>query len=96
MVPEGRFWEQAATGEAVELGRVRVWDPPRQLVFDFYIGTDAAHPTEVTITFIPEGPCTRVTVDHGPLPVSLELFQRRAPAYDRSWEALLASLSAAP
>ncbi len=92
MLPEGRFWEEAATGEQVDLGRVRLWEPPVRVVLDFYVGTDVAHPTEVTVTFTPEGSRTRVKVDHGPLPASTDLYERRAPAYEKSWDALLSAL----
>jgi uncharacterized protein YndB with AHSA1/START domain len=95
MVPAGRFWERAGDGREVELGRVRVWEAPCRLVLDFYVGTDADHPTEVTVTFAGEGDRTRVLVRHGPLPVSEALFAGRAPAYERSWALLLDALSRA-
>ena len=96
MVPEGRFWERARDGHEVELGRVRRWEPPRCLVLDFYVGTDAAHPTEVTVTFAGEAEgTTRVVVRHGPGPESAALFAQRAPSYERSWTMLLDALGRA-
>jgi uncharacterized protein YndB with AHSA1/START domain len=95
MVPEGRFWERAGDGRVVELGRVRVWEAPARLVLDFFVGTDADHPTEVTVTFTAEEGRTRVVVRHGPLPESEALFHARAPAYERSWALLLDSLARA-
>lgn len=91
--PAGRFWERAADGHEVELGRVREWEPPRRLVLDFYPGTDAQHPTDVTITFVAEGDGTRVTVEHRPTPVSDELWKQRAPRFEQSWEAVLGALA---
>jgi uncharacterized protein YndB with AHSA1/START domain len=93
MVPEGRFWEQAHDGRQVELGRVRHWEPPIRLVLDFFVGTDADHPTEVTVTFADEAGRTRVLVRHGPKPESEALFRQRAPTYDRSWALLLDALA---
>jgi hypothetical protein len=89
----GRFWERAADGREVELGRVRVWEPPRRLVLDFYPGTDAAHPTEVVVTFAAEGAGTRVTVDHGPTPASAERWRQGAPRFERSWNEVLEALA---
>ncbi len=93
--PSGRFWERGSDGREVELGWVRVWEPPRRLVLDFFVGTDAQHPTEVTVTFTGEEEGTRVTVEHRPTPISAELWRRRSPAFDRSWELVLAALAAA-
>lgn len=93
MLESGRFWERASDGQEVELGRVRRWRRPHELVLDFYVGTDAAHPTEVTITFVPEGEGTRITVVHRPLPESVEPWTQRAPAFERSWTLLLESLA---
>ena len=93
MVAEGRFWERSREGHEVELGRVRVWEAPQRLVLDFFVGTDAEHPTEVTVSFAGEEGGTRVLVRHGPKPESAELFAKRAPAYERSWGLLLPSLA---
>jgi uncharacterized protein YndB with AHSA1/START domain len=95
MVRGGRFWERGRDGHEVELGRVRVWEAPSRLILDFYVGTDAAHPTEVTVTFSGEGDRTRVVVRHGPLPESEGVFGTRAPAYERSWATLLDALAKA-
>jgi len=35
----GPFFEEAADGTTVPLGRVRAWEPPARLVLDFYPGT---------------------------------------------------------
>ena len=91
----GRFWERARDGHEVELGRVRVWNPPHGLVLDFYVGTDAAHPTEVEVRFIPEGEGTRVAVTHRPTALSKDMWERRAPRFERSWDVVLAALAAA-
>lgn len=94
LLASGRFWERAGDGREVELGRVREWDPPRRLALDFYVGTDAAHPTAVVVTFVAEGEGTRVTVDHGPTPATGQLWQQRAPRFEQSWALLLEALAA--
>jgi uncharacterized protein YndB with AHSA1/START domain len=95
MLASGRFYEEGAGGRVVELGRVRVWEPPARLVLDWYPGTDAEHPTEVEVRFEPEGDATRVVVIHRPTAASADLFGTRAPRYDASWDLVLAALARA-
>jgi hypothetical protein len=95
MLEDGRFWERAANGEEVELGRVIVWEPASRLVLDFYPGTDDRRPTEVVITFSAEDGGTRVVVEHSPKPESAELWLTAAPRFERSWTLVLAALHAA-
>lgn len=87
----GRFSERSGDHE-VQLGKVRVWDPPQRLLLDWYPGTDVDHPTEVEIRFTAEGEGTRVTVEHRPLPVSAPLWKDRAPRYEKSWDSVFAAL----
>jgi hypothetical protein len=95
MLASGRFWERSVAGHEVELGRVRVWEPAARLVLDFYPGTDAAHPTEVIVTFLAEAAGTRVTVVHRATPLSAELWHSRAPRFVASWDDVLAALTSA-
>lgn len=89
----GRFFERARDGREVELGRVREWRRPESLRLDFYPGTDAEHPTDVTITFEPEGDGTRVTVRHHPTDASRDMWDSRAGRYVASWTLVLASFA---
>jgi hypothetical protein len=93
MVASGRFWERDSQGHEVELGRVRVWQPPDRVVLDWYPGTDADHPTEVVVSFAREGATTRITVEHRPLPASADLWSGRAPRYVASWNLVLDALA---
>jgi hypothetical protein len=95
MLADGRFWERAANGDEVELGRVTVWEPARRLVLDFYPGTDERHPTEVVITFSAQDTGTRVDVEHSPTPESADLWLTAAPRFERSWTLVLAALQEA-
>jgi uncharacterized protein YndB with AHSA1/START domain len=89
----GRFWVRAGDGSENELGRVLVWEPPQRLALDFYIGTSAAQPTAVEVTFSEENGGTRVTVRHRPKPESESVWNQRAPLYEKSWSAVLGCLA---
>jgi uncharacterized protein YndB with AHSA1/START domain len=94
MLESGRFYERARDGREVELGRVRVWDPPHRLVLDWYPGTDRDRPTEVTVGFAAEGDKTRITIDHAP-GLSGELWKQRNAKFDQSWTLVLAAFEKA-
>jgi hypothetical protein len=95
MLETGRFFERAEDGTEVELGRVRVWEPPHRLLLDFYPGTDAEHPSEVQVTFSADGGETLVTVQHRPTAASEALWKLRAVRFEASWDLLLPALAAA-
>jgi len=89
----GRFWVRDSDGREVDLGRVLKWDPPHRLAMDFYVGTNAAQPTAVEVTFTPEAEGTRVAVHHRAKPESEDLWSQRAPVFERSWQAVLEALA---
>jgi uncharacterized protein YndB with AHSA1/START domain len=64
----GRVFESYtvnAVERVVEIGRIRVWDPPRRLLFDWRAANFApAERTEVEVLFEPTASGTRVTVTH--------------------------------
>ncbi len=91
----GRFYERASDGTELELGRVRLWESPHRVVLDFFVGTDAGHPTEVDIRFEAAAEGTRVSVSHRSSESSAELWDKRAPIFGRSWDAVLSALRAA-
>jgi uncharacterized protein YndB with AHSA1/START domain len=57
----GRLYEVTAAG-AQEWGSVLAWEPPDRLLLDWQIGE--ARGTEVEVRFSPEGPGTRVELEH--------------------------------
>ena len=58
-------WSDARGEQRFELGRVIVWQPPRQLAFTWRNATFAPlEQTEVEVTFAPAGESTLVTVRH--------------------------------
>ncbi len=90
----GRFFERASDGTEVELGLVRVFEPARRLVLDWYPGTGPARATRVEVRFEAVAEGTRVTVTHDAGSAGAELFAQNAPAYARSWESVLAAAAA--
>lgn len=90
--PTGRFFERARDGREAELGAVRLFEPPKRLLLDWYPGTGPQQPTLVEVLFEPEGEATRVTVLHGPGALSSDVYPTRATAYDRSWTLVLDAL----
>ena len=57
----GRLYEVTDEGEQ-DWGAVLAWEPPTRLLLDWQIGS--AKGTEVEVTFAPEGPGTRVVLEH--------------------------------
>lgn len=63
--PEGRLVERLSDGSEFEIGRVRVWRPPTELVFGWRQESfEPGQETEVRVGFEPVGEETRVTVEH--------------------------------
>ncbi|HEX4213416.1 MAG TPA: SRPBCC domain-containing protein [Candidatus Dormibacteraeota bacterium] len=63
--PEGRLVERLSDGRVFEIGRIRVWQPPTELVFGWR--QESFRPdqkTEVRVGFEAVGEETRVTVEH--------------------------------
>ena len=71
-----------AEGEQ-DWGSVLAWEPPHRLLLDWQIGE--ARGTEVEVTFAPEGPGSRVVLEH-------RGFADADPRgrYDSGWDAVLA------
>ena len=95
LLASGRFYERGRDGVEVELGRVRCWEPPHRIVFDFFIATGPEKPTEVEITFVAAGEGVQVNLTHRPNPESAGLWEGAAPKYDASWQVVLAAFGAA-
>jgi uncharacterized protein YndB with AHSA1/START domain len=99
--PPERLVEIGIDGERFEIGPVRVWDPPRRLVFGWRQARfDEDQSTEVSVTFDAVESGTRVTVEHfgwDTIPqehaarhgIPLGVFQQREAEW---WQVLLRSL----
>jgi uncharacterized protein YndB with AHSA1/START domain len=58
---DGRVYEVTEKGEQ-DWARVREWEPGRRFLLEWLIGE--ANGTEVEVTFEPEGPGSRVVLEH--------------------------------
>ncbi|MGE0310809.1 MAG: SRPBCC domain-containing protein [Lautropia sp.] len=94
MEATGRFYERASDGTEVELGIVRHFELGRRLMLDWYPGTGPQAPTRVEITFEPVDGGTKVIVHHDRGAADENTFGRNAPAYERSWDLVLAAAAA--
>jgi uncharacterized protein YndB with AHSA1/START domain len=77
----GRVYEVTDAGEQ-DWARVREWDPPHRFLIDWLIGGGG---TEVEVTFEPEGPGSRVVLEHR----GFEDVEKHGN-YDSGWDAVLA------
>jgi uncharacterized protein YndB with AHSA1/START domain len=78
---DGRVYEVADGGER-DWARVSEWDPPHRFLLEWLIGDPG---TEVEVTFAPEGPGSRVVLEH-------RGFARpeQRSNYDEGWDVVLA------
>ena len=84
----GRWFERDAAGVECDWGRVRVWEPPKQLILSWHLqadwkfNPDPSRASEVAFEFIAEGPeATRVEFEH-----------RHIERHGEGWEALRAAV----
>ena len=85
----GRLYERAPDGTESEFGSVLMYDPPRRLIYHWFLGASAKQPTVVTINFesVPDG--TRIQVEHRPGEVGVDDWNRTKDGYARAWEEVL-------
>jgi hypothetical protein len=61
----GRIFERTSAGTENEWGEITHWDPPRRLVYKWFIATERASATDVEIRFTELGRSrTRVEIEH--------------------------------
>ncbi len=70
-------------------GRITAWEPPHRLVLEWLIVKCGGLPgTEIEVRFTPEGPGTRVELEHRGWERAIDSSGRGN--YDRGWDVVLA------
>jgi uncharacterized protein YndB with AHSA1/START domain len=85
----GRVYEVMEGGREATWGWVTRWNPPHRVGLGWQTNPQAPGPTELTVTFSPEGAGARVEVDHR----GWEIYGDAAPAaheeYEIGWQTTL-------
>lgn len=86
----GRLFERSDDGSERTWGEVLAYESPRRLAFSWHPNPDAPAPTEVEITFTPEGNGTRVDLEHrGWERLGPEGGPRAREEYHSGWDPVL-------
>jgi uncharacterized protein YndB with AHSA1/START domain len=86
----GEMYEVAEGGEREHWARVTTWDPPRRLVLAWRVNPATPAPTEIEITFTPEGDGTRVELEHRNWEQAGEAGAKMRDGYESGWDIVLA------
>lgn len=84
----GRFYERYTDGQEFVIGRVVAYDPPRRVAFTWQ-GPDMEQPTEVEVTFHPEGERTRVDLVHSGWDRVGTRIKHGTADFSRGWEQVI-------
>jgi uncharacterized protein YndB with AHSA1/START domain len=90
----GEMYELAEGGKREHCGRVTAWEPPRRLVLAWHVNPEWAGPSEIEVTFSPEGEGTRVVLEHRNWEAAGEGAQEMRDNYEGGWEIVLAGFGA--
>ena len=80
----GEIYEVAESGEHGHWATVLEWEPPSRLVLAWEVSPSVIG-TEVEVRFLPEGPRTRVELEHRGWEQVAERVSTRRGEYDTGW-----------
>jgi uncharacterized protein YndB with AHSA1/START domain len=86
----GEMYEIAESGEREHWARVTAWEPPKRLVLAWQVNPETAAPTEIEVTFTPEGDGTRVELEHRNWEQAGESAAGMRDNYENGWDIVLA------
>jgi uncharacterized protein YndB with AHSA1/START domain len=86
----GELYEVTASGERAHWARVLEWDPPKRLVLAWKVNPETDRPTEIEVTFTPEGAGTRVDLEHRNWEEAGAAGARMRDNYQSGWDEVLA------
>jgi len=85
--PGGRIYERMTSGEEAHWADVVVWEPPTRLVLEWKVNPDVA-PTEIEVSFTPEGDGTRVDLEHRGFEALGKDAEESHKSYSQGWPAV--------
>jgi uncharacterized protein YndB with AHSA1/START domain len=85
----GEVYEVGSGGEKGHWATVAVWEPPSRLVLAWNILERETAPTEVEVTFTPDGGRTRVDLEHRGWERIAEAAEEKRGSYDAGWDQVL-------
>lgn len=85
----GEVYELSANGERGHWATVVSWEPPSRLVLAWNILEREAAPTEVEVTFTPDGAGTRVELEHRGWEQLTDAAEEKRANYDTGWGQVL-------
>jgi uncharacterized protein YndB with AHSA1/START domain len=86
----GRVYEVSVDGEEASWAEVTAYEPPERIVWSWRPNRDRPAPTEVEITFTPEGGGTRVELMHRGWELLGDEGAEARDSYDSGWPKTLA------
>ena len=86
----GEMYELAEGGEREHWARVIAWEPPKRLVLAWRVNPETDAPTEIEVTFAPEGEGTRVELEHRHWERAGDAAPRMRENYESGWDLVLA------
>jgi uncharacterized protein YndB with AHSA1/START domain len=91
----GRLYERMSDGKEGYWGTITSWEPPRRVVISWKVDPDAAAPTEIEVTFSPDGERTRVELEHRGWERLGEQARAARDGYDGGWKTVLGRYASA-
>jgi uncharacterized protein YndB with AHSA1/START domain len=85
----GEIYEEDQDGVRHIWGSVRVWEPPRRIVFSWHLGRGEEVAQEVEIRFEESGEGTRVELEHRDWEVFGTEAESKREQYNKGWELVL-------
>jgi uncharacterized protein YndB with AHSA1/START domain len=86
----GEMYEVAEGGGREHWARVTAWEPPKRLVLAWQVNPETAAPTEIEVTFTPDGEGTRVELEHRNWEQAGESAAGMRDNYETGWDIVLA------
>jgi uncharacterized protein YndB with AHSA1/START domain len=91
----GRIYEVMSDGTEGTWATILQWDPPRRLILAWKPNLSDNPPTEIEVTFTPQGDGTRVDLEHRGWERLGAIAEEARSGYGENWTGVLALFAAA-